>query len=92
MCARITSKSILTIGINKVAIPTHLYKIIYDPVTVEAIAFIMPNIKLKSSDMPRYVVTIREIEEKTGLNFLSKLNPKIADIVESIKADKLWVR
>ena len=81
-----------TIGINKVAIPTHLYKIIYDPVTVEAIAFIMPNIKLKSSDMPRYVVTIREIEEKTGLNFLSKLNPKIADIVESIKADKLWVR
>ena len=42
--------------------------------------------------MSRYIVTIREIEEKMGLNFLSKLNPKNADIVESIKADELWIR
>ena len=79
-----------SIGTNKIAVPTHLYKIIYDPVTIEAIAFIMPNTKLKSSDMPRYIVTIREVEEKTGLNFLSKLSPKIADIVESTKSESLW--
>ena len=80
-----------TIGRNKVAVPTHLYKIIYDPVRVEAIAFIMPNIKLQSSDMPSYIVTIREVEEKTGLNFLSSLKPKIEDAVELTKAEELWV-
>jgi endonuclease G len=79
-----------TIGTNKVAVPTHLYKIIYDPVTVEAIAFIMPNIKLKGADISTYIVTIREVEEKTGLNFLSKLNPMIEDIVETNTAIKLW--
>lgn len=79
-----------TIGTNRVAIPTHLYKIIYDPVTVDAIAFIMPNIKLKSSDMPTFIVTIREVEEKTGLNFLSRLKQKIQDAVELTKAEELW--
>lgn len=79
-----------TIGTNRVAIPTHLYKIIYDPVTVDAIAFIMPNIKLKSSDMPTFIVTIREVEEKTGLNFLSRLKQKIQDAIELTKAEEQW--
>lgn len=79
-----------TIGTNKVAIPTHLYKIIYDPVMVDAIAFIMPNIKLNSSEMPTFIVPIREVEEKTGLNFLSKLKQNIQDAIELTKAEKLW--
>ncbi|MDP2762807.1 MAG: DNA/RNA non-specific endonuclease [Sideroxyarcus sp.] len=79
-----------TIGTNRVAIPTHLYKIIYDPITVDTIAFIMPNIKLKSSDMPTFIVTIREVEEKTELNFLSRLKQNIQDAIELNKAEKLW--
>lgn len=79
-----------TIGAGKVAVPTHIYKIVYDPIRVEAIAFIMPNAKLKSSDTPNYIVPIREVEEKTGLNFLSRLKPKIEEAVETAKADGLW--
>ncbi len=79
-----------TIGRNRVAVPTHLYKIIYDPARVEAIAFIMPNAKLKSSDTPSYIATIREVEEKTGLNFLSRLEPRIEDAVELARAEELW--
>jgi endonuclease G len=79
-----------TIGANRVTVPTHLYKIIYDPVAVDAIAFIMPNIKLKSSDMPVYIVTIREVEEKTGLNFLSRLKEQVQEVLESTKAENLW--
>lgn len=79
-----------TIGRNRVAVPTHLYKIIYDPIRVEAITFIMPNTKLKSSDTPSYIATIREVEEKTGLNFLSRLEPKIEDAVELARAEELW--
>jgi endonuclease G len=78
------------IGAHRVAVPTHLYKIIYAPVRVEAIAFIMPNIKLRSADMSSYIVTIREVEEKTGLDFLSELNPMISDIIESTKPESLW--
>jgi endonuclease G len=78
------------IGDNKVAVPTHLYKIVYDPIKVEAIAFIMPNEKLDSKDMPKYIVTIREVEKKTGLNFLSKISKHKQDIIETEKAEGLW--
>lgn len=79
-----------TIGKNKVAVPTHFYKIVYDPVQVEAIAFIMPNEKLRTADMPNYIVSIREVEAKTKLNFLSKLKKRIQDVVETVRAEGLW--
>ncbi len=79
-----------TIGKNKVAVPTHLYKIAYDPKKKEAIAFIMPNKKLNIEDMPQYIVTIRDIEEKTGLDFLSKLDKHVQDTVETKRAEGLW--
>lgn len=78
------------IGKNEVAVPTHLYKIIYDPHKVKAIAFIMPNEKLNTSDMPKYIVSIREIELKTGLNFLSELDEQVQEVIENKKAPGLW--
>ncbi len=79
-----------TIGNNKVAVPTHLYKIVYDPNKAEAIAFIMPNEKLETKNMPNYIVTIREVESKTGLDFLSNINKQDQDIIETNKAQGLW--
>ena len=79
-----------TIGNNKVAVPSHLYKIVYDPQKAEAIAFIMPNEKLESDDMPNYIVTIREIEKKTGLDFLSNMEKHVQDNIENKKARGLW--
>lgn len=79
-----------TIGDNEVAVPSHVYKIVYDPQKKEAIAFIMPNIPLLTKDMPIFITTIREVEEKTGLNFLSKLSKKMQDKIETTKADDLW--
>ena len=78
------------VGKNKVAVPSHLYKIIYDARKVEVIAFIMPNQSLKSSDMPVYIVTVREIERKTGLDFLSKLDSQVQELVETKKSSGLW--
>jgi len=79
-----------TIGINKVAVPTHLYKIVYDPNKTEAIAFIIPNEKLDSKNMPNYIVTIRDVENKTGLDFLSNLDKQAQDEIETKKAKGLW--
>lgn len=79
-----------TIGRNGVAVPSHLYKIVYDPARREAIAFAMPNEELNSQDMPWYIVTIRDIEAWTGLDFLSSLDPALQDAVETAKAGSLW--
>jgi len=79
-----------TVGSNKVAVPTHVYKIIYDPYKAEAIAFVMPNEPLNTADMPKYIVTIRDIEKKTGLDFLSNLDQQVQDVIENKKAKELW--
>lgn len=78
------------IGKNKVAIPTHLYKIVYDAGRTEAISFIMPNSKLLSTDMPKYITTIRDIEKRTGLDFLSELDEKSQAAIEMKKAATMW--
>jgi endonuclease G, mitochondrial len=79
-----------TIGMDEVAVPTHFYKIIYDPIKGEAIAFIMPNEPLDTSDMPKYNVTIRDVEEKTGLDFLSTLDKQKQDSIVTNQPDELW--
>ena len=79
-----------TIGKNKVAVPSHLYKIVYDPNRQEAIAFIMPNKALKTEDMLNYIATIRDIEEKTGLDFFSSFEKELQDVIETKRASGLW--
>lgn len=79
-----------TIGPHKIAVPTHLYKIVYDPTTKDAIAFMMPNEELRTEDMPEYIVTINTIEEQTGLDFLSVLSEEEQHRIESAKAPSLW--
>lgn len=59
---------------GRVAIPTHLYKIVYAPEINQAIAFVVPNIALNPADLPKYVVTVSTVEYYTGLNFFPQLN------------------
>jgi len=65
-----------TIGPDHVAVPTHFYKIVYDPLRKEAIAFVLPNHESKAKDLPDYRVSIAAIEKKTGLDFLNRLDKK----------------
>ena len=43
-----------TMGRSGVAIPTHLYKVVLDPKTSETIAFIIPNVQVKTAKVRRY--------------------------------------
>ena len=79
-----------TIG-NKVQVPSHVYKIVYVPSIEQAIAFMFPNEKLPVEDLPKYVVSIVDVENKTGLKFLPNL-PQLKHQIKSNKANfKEWV-
>jgi len=66
-----------TIGPDKVAVPTHCYKIIVAKDgcgEFESIAFVLPNQKYgKPFRLELYIATIDWIEERTGLNFFPTL-------------------
>ena len=54
---------------NKVAIPSHVYKIVIDPKTGSQIAFLFPNEKLDPKLIDNYSVSVESIEKRTGINF-----------------------
>lgn len=78
------------LGKNNVAVPSSFYKIIFDPVRVEAIAFLLPNKRLLSDDLPRYLTSIDNIEKITGLDFLKELDDRIEDLVERSIPKRPW--
>ena len=79
-----------TIGPNKIAIPTHFYKIIVSCTetggNLDSIAFILPNKKNSNSLLPKFIISIDEIEEKTGLDFLHDLDDETENKLEAMKA------
>lgn len=79
-----------TIGLNRVAVPVALYKVVFDPKTQEAIAFMMPNRPLVTKDMPKYIVSVREVENATGLDFFNTFNRATQDSIEVGKATSIW--
>jgi len=79
-----------TIGRNKVAVPSFLYKVILDPGQKEAIALIMPNRKLRTQDLPTYLVSVREVEKETGLHFFTNLPDIEQEKLEAPTATQLW--
>jgi len=61
-----------TIGADKVGVPSRLWKVIYDNTDKTGIAFIFPNAALPVTVMPKYAVSISDVEKATGLNFFPK--------------------
>lgn len=79
----------LTIGDNKVGVPTHLWKVIVDRQEGKAIAFLFPNAPLPVADLPNYATTVEAVEKSTGINFMPKL-PKAKSQVEKTLDLKKW--
>lgn len=65
----IYSKTSKTIGDNKVGVPDKLFKVIIDKANNKAISFILPNKEIPVADLVKYVTTIREVENETGITF-----------------------
>ena len=82
-----------TIGYEKVSVPNEFYKIVVDITddNYKAIAFIIPN-KPSSKSFYEYVVSIDEIEAKTGIDFFPNLPDSIEDKMEQTIDIKAWGR
>jgi endonuclease G len=74
---------IQTIGANNVNVPTHFYKIIFDPEAQEALAFILPHAQISSNALDFFRKSVREVEQRSGLNFLSALFQEIQDAIDT---------
>jgi endonuclease G len=84
----IYNKEYKSIGTNKVGIPDYMWKIVIDKKSNKSISFLFPNAPLPVEDLPKYIVSISEIETKTGINFNPKLTDKQQKELESSKADQ----
>ena len=77
-------KGLKTIGDEKVSVPNYFYKIIADNSNqkLKTIAFLIPN-KPISNSFYEYVITIDEIEKRTGIDFFSNLPDALENKIES---------
>ena len=83
-------KKTVTIGTNKVTVPTHYYKVIFDLTPPQKmIGFILPN---EGSDEPlaAFAVTVDAVEKATGLNFFSKVPKEEQERLERTISVKAW--
>ena len=75
-----------TIGSNGVSVPRYYYKVLldYDEANgyYTAIGFILPNRKGQKS-LQDYVVSIDDVEQRTGIDFYTQLSDDIENSVES---------
>ena len=78
-------------GSFRLSIPEYYYKIFVDLYGPEykAIAFIMPNKKIDDPIM-NYVVSIDEIEKKTGIDFFSTLDDSLEERLEKKSIVEEW--
>lgn len=66
------------IGHNSIGVPSHFYRIIARRKKeggIEAIAFIVPNTNNAESDLSKYLVSVQEVEDRSGLQFFTELHP-----------------
>ncbi len=75
-----------------VAIPSSFFKIVVTEVdsNIRVMAFIMPQETPSGRRPRRYLVSVDEIEEKTGLNLLESLPDDLENKVETGIATRLW--
>lgn len=81
------------IGAAGVRVPGAFYKVIIAPYleNPRGIGFVYPNMSAPGN-MENYVMTIREVEQLTGLDFFHNLPDDLEDAVESVASFKDWNR
>ncbi|CAM1351128.1 DNA/RNA non-specific endonuclease [Tenacibaculum crassostreae] len=87
----VLESNLKTIGKEKVSVPNYFYKVLldYTEPEIKAIAFLLPH---KDSKKPLYefVISIDELEQKTGVDFFPELPNDIENKLEATTNYKNW--
>lgn len=79
-----------TIGDNQVGVPDAFFKVVLRMgKRPAALGFIYPN-RGGHQDMSQYVMTVDEVEAKTGIDFFYNLPDDVEDVVEAQSDIKKW--
>ena len=79
------------IGDGELFVATHYYKIIYNPSRKRVLAFLMPNERLSGRKFGEFRVSVDDVEELTGIDFLRRLSARDERRLER-GVDELWRR
>ena len=74
------------IGTHKVAVPTHYYKAVYAPNTIDGPkmwAWLVPNEAVATSDMKSYRMSVDKLERALNINLFPNLKPSLQASIES---------
>ena len=74
---------------GRIPVPTHFYKILFDPTKGQALSFLIPHRVLKTGSLGRFRMSIDQIEKVTGIDFFSGLEDEIEDRLES-QISAMW--
>ena len=74
---------------NGVHVPTHFYKVVYDSISKDAIAFIVPHRAISKGELHGFIVSVDEVEARTGLDFNNLLDDSLEDDIEN-KVEHMW--
>lgn len=85
----LTPDSQKTIGMGKVYVPSHFFKIIVtgdrnNSGSLKAVAFVIPNESFAASQLNSFIVTIDQVEEESGFDFFHEIDDVIEDRLESM--------
>jgi endonuclease G len=81
-------KPFKTIG-KGVVIPDYLWKVIYDETNKQSIAFLIPNDSVSAKDLPKYLLTVEQLQNIVNINFFPSLGT--TPIEQSVNRD-IWGR
>lgn len=78
------------IGPSRLVVPTHFYKVVYQPATRRAAAFLVPNAEQVGKDFERFATSVDEVERRTGLDFLAALPDALEAEAEARVSSTPW--
>ena len=76
---------------DRVPVPSAFWKVVFDPIGKRVIAYLTPHKKLYTRDLPKYMVSVDEIEREAGVDLLSFLSVSDQRVIESEPAKTQWL-
>ncbi|MDH6358561.1 DNA/RNA non-specific endonuclease [Parabacteroides sp. PF5-9] len=91
-CGPIISKEMKRVGINRVGVPTHFYKVIcmISDNKYEGIAFVLENKAYKTEKLFSFAVPIDSVETLTGIDFFHLLPDELETQMEARINEAVW--